>query len=169
MVLKQRDVECQALSHNTHILYRWWNYGPRDCRIYQASLLINQTTIKTVYRADWKRFFHYHWWMSFTCPGKGISGPSRVIEEMLKMHSCGPKQPRCFHTSVQASHDLGNAKWVTNPFCSSGRSLGLRFIICWDFYFPFITLLWVKWSCSRRTETSGHSTLTHFFAPTISP
>lgn len=66
------------------------------CRIVQDSLIINHTTIKAIDRAGWKQVFHYHWWMTFTFLWKSSFDSSWIIEDILKMPSCGPKQSKIF-------------------------------------------------------------------------
>lgn len=76
--------EYQALTCNTHILYRWWYYGPRGCRIYQPSLIINHTTIKAKYRLDREQVLHYHWWMVFTFQGIVFLTLHKSLRKCLK-------------------------------------------------------------------------------------
>lgn len=131
--------------------------------MHQNFLIINHTTIKAIYRADWKQVFHYHWRLIFTFPGKGSFDPSQITEEMLKMQ-LWPEIAKMFftlhymHQMVWAMPSKLQIHFIVQEVIRTQIHYLLRFFFLT--FFPFITLLCVRGSCRSRAEASVHSTLT---------
>lgn len=106
----KRDVGYQALDCDTHILCKWPYYGPWGLQN-SPRLLNNQShhhqgnrqgRLEASFPLPLMDDFHLLWKSSFDS--------SWIIEDILKMPSCGPKQSKIFSYFYRHQIILGNAK-----------------------------------------------------------
>lgn len=119
--------------------------------MHQNFLIINHTTIKAIYRADWKQVFHYHWRLIFTFPGKGSFDPSQITEEMLKMQ-LWPEIAKMFftlhymHQMVWAMPSKLQIHFIVQEVIRTQIHYLLRF-----FFFNFLSIYYSP-LCERKLQ-----------------